>query len=76
MKRREAFVPPKPKEFDKAADIGISFEAVKGMKLPLNTGSGLVRLRVNGATPWETKPHHLFSNQSNFSNVELSKISW
>lgn len=66
VKRREAFVPPKPKEFDKAADIGISFEAVKGMKLSLNIGSGLARLSVNGATPWEKKPQHLFSNQRKF----------
>lgn len=51
VNRRDAFVPPKPKEFDNAALIGIFFEEVKGMKASLNMGSGLVRLRVNGATP-------------------------
>lgn len=51
MKRREAFVPPKPKEFDNAAAMGISFEEDRGMKVLLNIGSGLVRLSVNGATP-------------------------
>ncbi len=51
MNSRDAFVPPKPKEFDKAALIGIFFEDVKGMKASLNMGSGLVRLSVNGATP-------------------------
>lgn len=48
---RDAFVPPKPKEFDKAALIGISFEAVKGMKASLNTGSGFERFSVSGAIP-------------------------
>lgn len=48
----DAFVPPKPNEFDKTALIGIFFEAVKGMKASLNMISGLVRLSVNGATPW------------------------
>lgn len=48
---RDAFVPPKPKEFDKAAPIGISFEAVKGMKASLNTGSGFERFSVSGAIP-------------------------
>lgn len=48
---RDAFVPPKPKELDKAALIFISFEAVKGMKASLNSGSGFDRLSVNGATP-------------------------
>ena len=47
----DAFVPPKPNEFDKTALIGIFFEAVKGMKASLNMTSGLVRLSVNGATP-------------------------
>nr|POE83705.1 hypothetical protein CFP56_31430 [Quercus suber] len=47
----DAFVPPKPNEFDKTALIGIFFEAVKGMKASLNMISGLVRLSVNGATP-------------------------
>ena len=51
VKSREAFVPPKPKEFDKAALTGISFEAVNGIKLSLKWGSGLLRLRVNGAIP-------------------------
>lgn len=51
MNSRDAFVPPKPKEFDKAAAIGIFFEEVKGTKVSLNIGSGLVRLRVNGAIP-------------------------
>jgi len=44
-------VPPKPKEFDIATLIGISFEADNGMKPSSNTGSGLVKLRVNGAIP-------------------------
>lgn len=48
---RDAFVPPKPKEFDKAALIGISFEAFNGMSPSVNSGSGLVRLSVKGATP-------------------------
>lgn len=50
-KSRDAFVPPKPNEFDIATLIGISFEAVNGMKQSLNAGSGLVKLRVNGAIP-------------------------
>ena len=48
---KEEFVPPKPKEFDMAALIIISFEAVRGMKSLLKTGSGSVRLSVNGAIP-------------------------
>lgn len=48
---KDAFVPPKPKEFESAALIAILLEAVKGMNLPLNTGSGFVRLSVKGATP-------------------------
>lgn len=51
VNNRDAFVPPKPKEFDKAALIGISFEASKGANPSVNTGSGLLRLSVNGATP-------------------------
>jgi hypothetical protein len=57
---RDAFVPPKPKEFDKAALIGMFFEEVKGMKASLNMGSGLVRLSVNGAAP--CKGTQLFSH--------------
>ena len=57
MNSKDAFVPPKPKEFDSAALTGISLEAVRGMKPPLKTGSGRVRLSVNGAIPWNmTKP--------------------
>lgn len=48
---RDAFVPPKPKEFDKAALIGMVFEVVRGMKASLNTGSGCDRLSVGGAIP-------------------------
>lgn len=48
---RDAFVPPKPKEFDNAALIVISFEHVNGMNGSVNTGSGLMRFSVNGATP-------------------------
>jgi hypothetical protein len=51
VKSRDAFVPPKPKEFDKAALTGISFDAINGIKLSLKRGSGLLRLRVNGAIP-------------------------
>lgn len=51
MKSSDALVPPKPKEFDKAAAIESFFEEVKGMKVSLNIGSGLERLRVNGAIP-------------------------
>ena len=49
--RRDAFVPPKPKEFDIAALIGNSVETVNGMKPSLNMGSGLQRLRFRGAIP-------------------------
>lgn len=56
MNSRDAFVPPKPNELDKAALIGIFFEAVKGMKSSLNMISGLVRLSVNGATPCNETP--------------------
>lgn len=44
-------MPPKPKEFDIATLIGISSEADNGMKPSWKTGSGLVKLRVNGAIP-------------------------
>lgn len=54
MNIKDAFVPPKPKELDRAALTGISLEAVKGMKPPLKTGSGLVKLSVNGAVPCNT----------------------
>lgn len=52
VNNRDVFVPPKPKELDKAALTGISFEALNGTNLSLNMGSGLARLRVNGAMPW------------------------
>lgn len=48
---KEEFVPPKPKELDMAALTVISFESVRGMKSSLKTGSGPVRLSVNGAIP-------------------------
>lgn len=48
---KDAFVPPKPKEFDKAALIGIFFDAFKGTNTSLKTGSGSLRLSVNGAIP-------------------------
>lgn len=48
---REAFVPPKPNEFERAALILIFLAAVRGMKSLLKTGSGSVRLRVGGAIP-------------------------
>lgn len=51
MNSRDAFVPPNPKEFDNAALIGISFEVFNGINASLNTGSGFVRLSVNGAIP-------------------------
>lgn len=44
-------VPPKPKELESAALIGIFFDAVKGMNSPSKTGSGLSRLSVSGAIP-------------------------
>ena len=50
-------MPPKPKEFDMATLIGISSEADNGMKPSPNTGSGLVKLRVNGAIPCYNKHH-------------------
>lgn len=50
-KSREAFVPPKPNEFERAALILIFLAAVRGMKSLLKTGSGSVRLRVGGAIP-------------------------
>lgn len=49
--RRDAFVPPKPKEFDIAALIGISDETDNGMKPSLNMGSGSLRFRFKGAIP-------------------------
>lgn len=52
---RQAFVPPNPKEFDMAALIDVSFEAVKGVKASSNSGSGLTRLSVKGAIPCRTK---------------------
>ncbi|MBA0802820.1 hypothetical protein Gohar_013090 [Gossypium harknessii] len=55
-KSKDAFVPPKPKELDNAALIGISLEAVKGMKASLNMGSGLVRFSVKGAIPCNKTP--------------------
>lgn len=50
-KSKDEFVPPKPNEFDKAALTFICFDAVNGMKSPVNMGSGFLRLTVNGAIP-------------------------
>ena len=47
----DVFVPPNPKEFDKAACICIFFDAFRGVNASVNTGSALVRLSVNGAIP-------------------------
>lgn len=68
---KDAFVPPKPKEFDKAALIGISFEAVKGMKPSLKMGSGLVRLRVKGAIPCNKTTEQLVGQQPNFLEFHM-----
>lgn len=51
-KSRDAFVPPKPKEFDKATRIGTCLCEVNGMKFSSNMGSGSLRLREGGATPY------------------------
>lgn len=61
---RDAFVPPKPKEFDNTALIGIFFEEVKGMKPSSNMGSGLVRLRVKGATLCNGKQRSVMTTNS------------
>lgn len=59
LKSRDAFVPPKPKEFDRAALTGISFERVKGMKVLLNMGSGSAILSDKGATPCNKTPQNM-----------------
>lgn len=51
VKSKQEFVPPNPNEFDKPDLMVISFEAVKGMKPPLNIGSGSERFSVKGAIP-------------------------
>lgn len=57
VNNRDAFVPPNPKEFDRATLTGISLETVNGMKESLKTGSGIVKLSVKGAIPCN-KMHH------------------
>lgn len=48
MKTREAFVPPKPKEFVSAALMGLSSVAPVGLKPSVKIKSGRSRLIVGG----------------------------
>jgi hypothetical protein len=69
----DALVPPKPKEFEMAARIGIFFDSANGMNAPSNSGSGCSRLSVGGATPWRKKIHdfghcNIFQSELMISN--------
>jgi hypothetical protein len=50
-KRRDALVPPNPKELDRAARIGIFFARSKGAYAPSKTGSTFSKFNVPGAIP-------------------------
>lgn len=52
-KSKDAFVPPKPNEFDIAVLTNIFFEVVKGMNLLSKMGSGFLTFSVIGATPYQ-----------------------
>lgn len=52
-KSKDAFVPPKPKEFDIAVLTSIFFEVVKGIKVWSKMGSGFLTFSVRGATPYK-----------------------
>lgn len=63
-KSKAEFVPPKPKELDKAALTFICFDFVNGMNSPVNMGSGFLRLSVKGAIP---------CNKNNIAAVNLEQ---
>ena len=58
VKARHVFVPPKPKEFESTARIGFFNVQANGMKCPSNTGSGISRFIVGGATPCQISKTH------------------